>query len=148
MPCTTLPVPLPGAAKGCGAMLVSKRSGAGASPTAAGMSPDPLPSLSSSELETLLAALDPRLDGFGAGDCLDDASAFLERLAGSENPPGTDAGDPKPPAGLLQQWLAIWRQAGGNRQTLALMVATLLAERGQPPAAAESLLPAPQDGGP
>jgi hypothetical protein len=113
------------------------------------MSPDPLPSLSSPELETLLAALDPRLDGFGAGDsCLDDASAFLERLAGSEKPPGTDADDSKPPAGLLQQWLAIWRDAGGNRQTLALLVATLLAERGQPPATAESLLPAPQDDGP
>lgn len=113
------------------------------------MSPDPLPSLSSPELETLLAALDPRLDGFGAGDsCLDDASAFLERLAGSADQPGTDAGDANPPAGLLQQWLAIWREAGGNRQTLALLVATLLAERGQPPAAAESLLPAPQDDGP
>jgi hypothetical protein len=105
--------------------------------------------LSSPELETLLASLDPRLDGFGAGDsCLDDASAFLERLAGSENPPGTDVGDPKPPAGLLQQWLAIWRQAGGNRQTLALLVATLLAERGKPQAAAESLLQAPEDDGP
>ena len=130
-------------------MLGSASFGAGTSPTAAGMSPDPLPSLSSPDLETLLAALDPRLDGFGAGDsCLDDASAFLERLAGSDDRPGTDAGDPKPPAGLLQQWLAIWREAGGNRQTLALLVATLLAERGQPPAAAESLLPAPQDDGP
>lgn len=113
------------------------------------MSPDPLPSLSSPELETLLAALDPRLDGFGAGDsCLDDASAFLERLAGSAERQGTDSGEADPPAGLLQQWLAIWREAGGNRQTLALLVATLLAERGQPPAAAESLLPAPQDDGP
>ena len=113
------------------------------------MSPDPLPSLSSSELETLLAALDPRLDGFGSGDsCLDDASAFLERLAGSEDQPATDAGDPQPPLPVLQHWLAIWREAGGNRQTLALLVATLLAERGQIPAAAESLLPAPQDDGP
>ena len=130
-------------------MLGSKRSGAGASPTADGMSPDPLPSLSSPELETLLAALDPRLDGFGAGDsCLDDASAFLERLAGSADRPGTDAGDPNLPAGLLHQWLAIWREAGGNRHTLALLVATLLAERGQPPAATESLLPAHQDDGP
>lgn len=113
------------------------------------MSPDPLPSLSSPELETLLAALDPRLDGFGAGDsCLDDASAFLERLAGSEDQPATQAGDCDPPPSLLQQWLAIWRQAGGNRQTLALLVATLLAERGHPLAAAESLLPAPQNEGP
>ena len=130
-------------------MLGSTSSGAGASPTAAGMSPDPLPSLSSPDLETLLAALDPRLDGFGAGDsCLDDASAFLERLAGSGDPPATGADDPQPPAPLVQQWIAIWRQAGGNRQTLALLVATLLAERGHPLAAAESLLPAPQDDGP
>ena len=112
------------------------------------MSPDPLPSLSSSDLETLLAALDPRLDGFGAGDsCLDDASAFLERLAGCEDQPATDAGDPHPPLPVLQQWLAIWREAGGNRQTLALLVATLLAERGQPPAAVDSLQPATQDDG-
>jgi len=130
-------------------MLGSTSSGAGASPTAAGMSPDPLPSLSSPDLETLLAALDPRLDGFGAGDsCLDDASAFLERLAGSEDPPATDAGDAHPPTPLLQQWLAIWREAGGNRHTLALLVATLLAERGHPMAAGDSLLPAPQEDGP
>jgi len=130
-------------------MLGCTSSGAGASPTAAGMSPDPLPSLSSPDLETLLAALDPRLDGFGAGDsCLDDASAFLERLTGSEDPPATDAGDAQAPSPLLQQWVAIWREAGGNRQTLALLVATLLAERGHPLAAGDSLLPAPQEDGP
>ena len=130
-------------------MLGTSNSGAGASPTAAGMSPDPLPSLSSPDLETLLAALDPRLDGFGAGDsCLDDASAFLERLAGSEDLPATDAGDPDPAPPLLQQWIAIWREAGGNRQTLALLVATLLAERGHLLVAGDSLLPAPREDGP
>ena len=42
---------------------------------------DPLPHLSTADLETLLAALDPRLEGFGEGEnCLDDASAFLARL--------------------------------------------------------------------
>jgi hypothetical protein len=105
--------------------------------------------LSSPDLETLLAALDPRLDGFGAGDsCLDDASAFLERLAGSEDLPATDAGDPDPAPPLLQQWIAIWREAGGNRQTLALLVATLLAERGHLLVAGDSLLPAPREDGP
>ena len=42
---------------------------------------DPLPVLSTVDLETLLAALDPLLDGFGDGaSCLDDARAFLHRL--------------------------------------------------------------------
>ena len=113
------------------------------------MSPDPLPSLSSADLETLLAALDPRLDGFGAGEsCLDDASAFLERLAGSGEGAATIEGDPAAPmASLPQHWIAIWREAGGNRQTLALCVATLLAERGHSGAATETLEPAPWDGG-
>ena len=80
---------------------------------------DPLPELSTSDLETLLAALDPRLDGFGSGDsCLDDARAFLERLAGAE------AADSS-----LSHWLQCWQAAGGNRDTLRLMVSTLLAER-------------------
>ncbi len=128
-------------------MLVRQILRAGASPRAAGMSPDPLPSLSSSDLETLLAALDPRLDGFGAGDsCLDDASAFLERLAGSEEVEATPAGDSTTTASLPQQWIAIWRDAGGNRQTLALCVATLLAERGHTSAAVETLEPAPLNG--
>lgn len=80
--------------------------------------PEPLPELSVEELETLLAALDPLLDGFGdGGSCLDDASAFLARL-------GLQALAPQ----LL--WLERWREAGGNRETLRLMVRTLLAQRG------------------
>ena len=44
---------------------------------------DPLPELTTADLELLQTALDPRLDGFGkGGSCLDDARAFLERLGG------------------------------------------------------------------
>jgi hypothetical protein len=83
---------------------------------------DPLPALSLAELETLLAALDPRLDGFGEGEsCLDDAMAYLARLGF----PLADAHDP--PA--LVRWVEGWRAAGGNRRTLRLMVATLLAHQ-------------------
>ena len=85
---------------------------------------EPLPALNTADLETLHAALDPLLDGFGEGEsCLDDASAFLARLGiTTETAPDGLA----PP---LMQWLESWRQAGGNRQTLRLMVTTLLAER-------------------
>ncbi len=84
---------------------------------------DPLPVLSTVELETLLAALDPLLDGFGEGDsCLDDARAFLHRLG-----EGTESEQADGPTML--RWLDAWRDAGGNRTTLRLMVATLLAER-------------------
>lgn len=80
---------------------------------------DPLPSLSTDHLEILQAALDPLLDGFGAGgSCLDDARAFLERL-------GVDG----PASEALGQWLQSWQAHGGNRATLRLMVSTLLAER-------------------
>jgi hypothetical protein len=80
---------------------------------------DPLPELSTADLEILLAALDPLLDGFGSGEsCLDDARAFLERLRGTES---TEAS--------LGHWLQCWQTAGGNRATLRLMVSTLLAER-------------------
>ena len=80
---------------------------------------DPLPTLSTADLETLQTALDPLLDGFGDGaSCLDDARAFLERLG--ENGQGSEA---------LQEWLRSWQDAGGNRATLRLMVSTLLAER-------------------
>ncbi|MEI8252007.1 MAG: hypothetical protein WCF98_12630 [Synechococcus sp. ELA057] len=93
---------------------------------------DPLPELSTADLETLLAALDPRLDGFGSGDsCLDDARAFLERLAGAE---AADAS--------LSHWLECWQAAGGNRTTLRLMVSTLLAERAGAPAAGADASPA------
>lgn len=75
------------------------------------------------ELETLWDALDPLLDGFGAGEsCLDDASAFLARLGIQAQGQG-EAG----PGSPLLQWLERWRAAGGNRQTLRLMVRTLLA---------------------
>ncbi len=86
---------------------------------------EPLPALSDADLETLHAALDPLLAGFGEGECcLDDASAFLARL-GLATTAGADG-----VASPLMQWLESWRQAGGNRQTLRLMVTTLLAERG------------------
>jgi len=85
---------------------------------------EPLPELSTTELETLLAALDPLLDGFGeGGSCLDDASAFLERLGfGTQSDDGESASP-------LRHWLESWRAAGGNRATLRLMVHTLLTER-------------------
>jgi hypothetical protein len=84
--------------------------------------PDPLPALSTAELETLLAALDPLLDGFGEGDsCLDDASAYLARL-------GIQTDGEASPSPLIE-WIDIWRAAGGNRQTLRLMVSTVLAHR-------------------
>jgi len=91
------------------------------------MSIDPLPQLSTAELETLLAALDPLLNGFGEGNsCLDDARAFLVRLGIHGN--GTAEGESEP----LIHWLESWRTAGGNRETLRLMVSTLLAQRLEP----------------
>jgi hypothetical protein len=82
---------------------------------------EPLPALSHDDLETLQAALDPLLDGFGAsGSCLDDALAYLERLGVKNN--GVEPG-----CSALPLWIERWREAGGNRQTLRLMVATLLA---------------------
>ncbi|MFM1800446.1 MAG: hypothetical protein RLZZ117_2724 [Cyanobacteriota bacterium] len=81
--------------------------------------------LSLVDLETLLAALDPRLDGFGSGpSCLDDARAFLARLAN-----GTSAEAPVANLEAMEEWIETWRAAGGNRQTLRLMVLTLLRER-------------------
>ena len=88
---------------------------------------DPLPALSPAELETLLAALDPRLDGFGEGEsCLDDALAYLARLgiAAPTQPESEREPMPEPP-GLIR-WVQSWRAAGGDRRTLRLMVATLL----------------------
>lgn len=80
---------------------------------------DPLPALSTADLEILQTALDPLLDGFGNGDsCLDDARAFLDRLGQAGR--GSEA---------LHQWLQSWQAHGGNRATLRLMVTTLLAER-------------------
>ncbi|MEY3768124.1 MAG: hypothetical protein RLZZ11_1194 [Cyanobacteriota bacterium] len=87
------------------------------------MSSRALPSLSNGQLETLLAALDPRLEGFGSGGSeLDDAAAYIARLglAGDEGPAG-----PSP----LISWLSAWSATGANRESLALAVATLLADR-------------------
>lgn len=85
-----------------------------------------MPWLSAAGLETLQASLDPRLDGFGEGpSCLDDALAYLNRLASST---GNGEGSETETAAMLQ-WIEVWRSAGGNRQTLRLMVQTLLAER-------------------
>lgn len=84
--------------------------------------------LSLVDMETLLAALDPRLDGFGSGpSCLDDACAFLARLAS-----GTKGGEEDGPVAdteAMAEWIEIWRSAGGNRQTLRLLVQTVMAER-------------------
>ena len=85
-----------------------------------------LPPLSTTDLETLLASLDPRLDGFGEGpSCLDDALAYLNRLASGSR----DGANTESEAEGMAQWIDIWRRAGGNRQTLRLMVQTLLVER-------------------
>jgi len=85
-----------------------------------------LPRLSATGLETLLASLDPRLDGFGAGpSCLDDALAYLNRLASSAE--GGNSGEMETRA--MVEWIEIWRSAGGNRATLRLMVQIVLAER-------------------
>lgn len=84
--------------------------------------------LSLADLETFLAALDPRLDGFGSGpSCLDDARAFLARLASA----GQASGEEGPTVDLeaMEEWIELWRSAGGNRQTLRLLVRTLMAER-------------------
>ncbi|MEB3318058.1 MAG: hypothetical protein VKO39_07960 [Cyanobacteriota bacterium] len=84
--------------------------------------------LSLVDLETLLAALDPRLEGFGSGpSCLDDARAFLARLASGSNGDGGDGPLADPEA--MEEWIEIWRSAGGNRQTLRLLVQTVMAER-------------------
>jgi len=88
----------------------------------------PLPGLSATGLETLLASLDPRLDGFGEGpSCLDDALAYLNRLAGSTGE--RDPSETESETAAMVQWIEIWRGAGGNRPTLRLMVQTVLAER-------------------
>jgi hypothetical protein len=84
--------------------------------------------LSLVDMETLLAALDPRLEGFGAGpSCLDDARAFLARLASGTS--GSEEDGPVADMEAMEEWIEIWRSAGGNRQTLRLMVQTVMAER-------------------
>ena len=86
---------------------------------------DLLSDLSTAQLETLQTALDPLLDGFGGGEsCLDDAQAYLARLGIPANGPGETGERP-----VLVHWLEVWRQAGGNRRTLAMAVDAILAER-------------------
>lgn len=83
-----------------------------------------LPPLSLTAMETLLASLDPLLDGFGEGpSCLDDARAYLDRLA--------SGGDGLGETATLVEWIERWRAADGNRQTLRLMVQTLIRERSE-----------------
>ena len=82
--------------------------------------------------------MDPLLDGFGeGGSCLDDAQAFLDRLAANGEK-----------GAALQQWLESWRAAGGNRATLRLMVSTLLAERSVLQDGAEETTPSAESAGP
>lgn len=80
------------------------------------------------DLDTLLAALDPRLEGFGEGpSCLDDALAFLARLANGTGP--ADGEDAATDIAAMGEWIETWRTAGGNRQTLRILVQTLIADR-------------------
>jgi hypothetical protein len=107
---------------------------------------DPLPALDVAELEILMAALDPCLEGFSAGaSCLDDALAYLARLgippATAPLKPGVEAmGEPVEPGSPLNahpllRWIEGWRSAGGDRRTLRLMVSTMLAQQERPDAA-------------
>ena len=90
--------------------------------------PDLPKPLSLADMEILLAALDPRLEGFGAGpSCLDDARAFLARLASGTSASGNEG--PVADTAAMEEWIEMWRSAGGNRQTLRLMVQTLMVER-------------------
>lgn len=87
------------------------------------MSSRSLPFLSNGQLETLLAALDPRLEGFGSGGSeLDDAAAYIARL-------GLAGDDGQGRESPLITWLGAWSATGANRESLALAVATLMADR-------------------
>ena len=80
-----------------------------------------LPPLTASQLENLLASLDPQLAGFGGGDgWLADARAYLNRL-------GTE---PQEEMGSPQVWLDAWGAAGGNRETLRLALLALRQQLG------------------
>lgn len=75
-----------------------------------------LPPLSQSQLETLLSALDPQLEGFGGADCwVVDARTYLDRLSGEGQ---SDL--------ALGVWLDAWEQVGGNRESLRLALSALL----------------------
>ena len=76
------------------------------------------PLMSTAELETLLAALDPRHAGTGfLTDSLADPPAFLARI-------GLEAG----PVSLVA-WLERWRAAGGSQEALRMAIQALLDER-------------------
>lgn len=81
------------------------------------------PNLSTAELETLLAALDPhrgdsqRSDPGSLASDLADPPAFLARI-GLANGPGSLGG-----------WLEHWRASGGSREALLLSVQALLDQR-------------------
>jgi phosphatidylserine/phosphatidylglycerophosphate/cardiolipin synthase-like enzyme len=76
------------------------------------------PQLSTAELETLLAALDPQHGDPGSlADSLADPPAFLARI-------GLEAG----PVALVA-WLERWRAAGGSQQALRMAVQALLDQR-------------------
>jgi len=78
----------------------------------------PFPQLSTAELETLLAALDPKHGGTGfLADSLADPPAFLARI-------GLEAG----PVSLVA-WLERWRAAGGSQEALRMAIQALLDER-------------------
>ena len=84
----------------------------------------PFPQLSTAELETLLAGLDPQHPGTGfLTDSLADPPAFLARI-------GLEAGQVS-----LVTWLERWRAAGGSQQALRMAVQALLDQRRQAGAA-------------
>lgn len=87
------------------------------------MSP-PLPPLSPEQLETLLTALDPQLQGFGGADCwVADARTYLRRLGGESDPGGVTTAP--------EVWLEAWEQAQGNRETLRLALQALQEQQGR-----------------
>ena len=76
------------------------------------------PNLSTAELETLLAALDPhRGDPGSLADDLGDPPAFLARIGLAARPVS------------LLVWLERWRASGGSREALLLSVQALLDQR-------------------
>lgn len=78
------------------------------------------PHLSTAELETLLAELDPHRGDCQRGDHgslaadLADPPAFLARIGLATEP------------GSLSAWLERWRASGGSREALLLSVQALL----------------------
>lgn len=80
--------------------------------------PAALPNLNTSELETLLAALDTHLGDPGSlADSLGDPPAFLARIGLAGGPVS------------LVVWLEGWRAAGGSEEALLITVQALLDQR-------------------